>query len=254
MRTIAVANQKGGAAKTTTAVNLAAALGEGKRKILLIDLDPQACASAWYGIREEGRGLLDAFLEKTELAGMARETHVPGVTVIPASAWLASVDKSMAGQVGAELVFREQLSALPNRWDIVMIDCPPSLGLLTVSALSAVKEVLVPVETSVMALAGLARLTETVAMVHDRLNPVLSVTGILACRADLRRSLSREVIEAMRDSFPDKVLRTVIRENVRLAEAWSHAKPITIYAPTCHGAADYRAAAKELEERWRKRK
>ena len=252
MRTVATTNQKGGTAKTTTAVNLAACLGEKGRRVLLVDLDPQACASAWYGVRDGGRGLLDVFTGNGNLADVVVQTDVEGVELVPSSSWLSNVDKALAGEVGAEVIFRDRLAALPDRWDVVLVDCPPSLGLLTISALAAVRDVLVPVEASVMALAGLARLSETVAVVRDRLNPGLSLSAILACRVDIRRNLSGEVLEALRKAFGGAVLRAVIRENVRLAEAWSHGKPITVYDPNCHGAEDYRAVAVELLRNWSK--
>lgn len=250
MKTIATANQKGGAGKTTTAVNLAACLAEKGRRILLVDLDPQACASAWYGVRDGGRGLLDTFADNGNLADLVVKTAIEGVELIPSSPWLSNLDKALAGQVGAEVIFRDRLAALPKRWDVVLVDCPPSLGLLTISALAAVGDVLVPVEASVMALAGLARLSETVELVRDRLNPKLSLSAILACRVDVRRNLSGEVLEVLRETFGKTVLKAVVRENVRLAEAWSHAKPITIYDPSCHGSEDYRAVAAELLRKW----
>jgi chromosome partitioning protein len=154
--------------------------------------------------------------------------------------------------LGAELLLRKAIRKLPgDRWDFLFIDCPPSLGLLTVSALAAVKEILIPVEAHVMALAGLVALLQTVEVVKDRLNPDLSVSAVLACRVDSRTNLSRDVVETLRERFGRLVLRTAVRENVKLAEAPSFAKPITLYDPRSAGAEDYRAVATELLKKWK---
>lgn len=252
MRRMAVTNQKGGSGKTTTAVNLAAALGEAGRRVLVLDLDPQASASAWLGVRDGGRGLLDVFTEGRDLSSLVQPTEAPGVDVVPSSAWLVGVDKALAGEVGAETILRRALERLPQRWDVVVVDCPPSLGLLAISALAGCPEILVPVETRVMALAGLAALVQTLERVRERLNPELRLTGLLACRVDARTRLSQDVVGTMRERFAGDVFRTVIRENVRLAEAPSFGKPITLYDARSAGAEDYRAAAAELTARWRK--
>lgn len=249
MKTLAVTNQKGGSGKTTTAVNLAAALGERGLRVLLVDLDPQASASAWLGVKDGGRGLLDVLTANVNLADIVQGTEAEGVDVAPASAWLASAEKTMAGEPGAELVFSKALHRLPASWDYLLVDCPPALGLLTVSALAAVDEVLVPVELSPMALAGVARLVETVELVRARLNDRLELAHLVACRVDTRTNLSRDIVAALRQRFGDKVLAAVIRETVRLREAWSYGQPVTVYDPHGAGAEDYRAVAAELVKR-----
>ena len=247
MRTLAVTNQKGGSGKTTTAVNLAAALGEAGRRVLVVDLDPQASASAWLGVKDGGRGLLEVFTDNGNVSDLVHETDAAGVDLVPSSAWLANVEKALAGEVGAELVLRETMAELPaDRWDFVLVDCPPALGLLTVSALCAVREVLVPVEASAMAMAGLASLLKTVERVRDRLNPELAVAAVLVCRVDSRTNLSRDVVDHLRQRFGELVMDAVVRETVRLREAWSFAQPVTTYDPRGHGAEDYRAVAAEL--------
>jgi chromosome partitioning protein len=247
VKTIAITNQKGGSGKTTTAVNLAAALVERGRQVLVIDLDPQASASQWLGVNDGGRGLLAVFTDNGNLLDIVYETGVSGLSLIPSSSWLVGVEKALAGEVGAELLFRKALRKLPrDRWDFVLVDCPPSLGLLTVAALAAVTAVLVPVEAHVMALAGVASLLQTVEVVKDRLNPELEVCGILACRVDARTRHAQEVVEQLRSRFGNVVYKGVIRENGRLAEAPSFAKPITEYEPHCAGAEDYRALAGEV--------
>lgn len=249
MRTLAIANQKGGSGKTTTAVNLAAALGEKGRRVLVVDLDPQASASNWYGIRDAGRGLLDVFTDNGNLADLVHVTDAPGVEVVPSSAWLVGVEKALASEVGAETILRQNLARLPpGRWDYVLVDCPPTLGVLTVNALAAVRELVVPVEAHVMALAGLAQLIKTVEMVRERLNPALALSGIVACRVDRRTRHSLEVVRELRGRFGNVVYNVVIRENVRLAEAPSFGQPITKYDPRSAGAEDYRALAGEVIE------
>ena len=252
MKILAVTNQKGGSGKTTTTVNLAAALGEIGRQTLVVDLDPQASASAWLGSKDGGRGLLDVFTNNGSLAALVRESEALGVDLVPSSNWLAGVEKALAGEVGAEMILREALAKLSEPWDFILLDCPPALGLLTVSALCASHEVLVPVEVSSMAMAGLAGVMQTIDRVRDRLNPDLAVTEVLVCRTDARTNLSREVMERLRERFGKLVMNTVIRENVRLREAWSFAQPVTTYDPRGRGAEDYRAAAAELLERRRR--
>ena len=249
MRTLAVTNQKGGSGKTTTAVNLAAALGERGLRVLLVDLDPQASASAWLGVKDGGRSLLDVLTSNAHLSDVVHQTATQGVDLVPASAWLASAERALAGEPGAELVFRQALRRLPRRWDYVLVDCPPALGLLTVSALAAVDEVLVPVELSPMALAGVARLVETVDLIRDRLHPELELAHLLACRVDARTNLARDIIQALRTGFGAKVLDAVVRESVRIREAWGYGQPITVYDPAGAGAEDYRAVAAELVKR-----
>ena len=246
MRTLAFVNQKGGVGKTTSAVNVAAALAEEGKKVLLLDLDPQGCASAWCGVQADGKGLLEVLSGNGSLSDLVAVSAIPGVGVVPASEWLSSADRSLAGEVGAETILRKAVHRLPKRWDFLLVDCPPALGLLVVSSLVACREVFVPVEASTMALGGLARLVQTVDRVRERLNPDLRLAHILAVRVDSRTNLARDVVDRLRERFGDLVLETVVRESVRFREAWSFGKPITTYDPKGTGAEDYRAVSHEL--------
>ena len=245
-RLIAIINQKGGSAKTTTAVNLAATLAEQGRRVLVLDLDPQASASSWLGVKDGGRGLLNVFTDGLALAGLVQPTSVDGVEVIPSSSWLVGVEKALAGEVGAETTLRRRLAELKGPWQYILMDCPPALGLMTVNALAAAREVLVTVESHVMALSGLARLLETLEVVKERLNPDIKMAGILACRVDARTRHAQEVVGELQSRFGPLVYNTLIRENVRLAECPSFAQPITLYDPHSHGAADYRQLATDV--------
>jgi chromosome partitioning protein len=247
MRTFAIANQKGGSGKTTTSVNLAAALGEKGRRVLVIDLDPQHSTTAWFGVTNAGKGVLGIFAENGNMLDLVQPAGVDGVDLVPSSSWLVGAEKMLAGEVGAETILRRNLERLPqDRWDYVLIDCPPTLGVLTVNALVAVTELLVPVEAHVMALSGLAQLLQTVEVVRERLNPNLKISGILACRVDFRTRHAREVVEQLRQRSGSLVYHTVIRENVRLAECPSFGQAITRYDGKSAGAADYRGLADEI--------
>lgn len=250
MRSVAFTNQKGGTAKTTSAVSVAAALAEGGKKVLLVDLDPQGCATTWCGVPDGGRPVFDALTGGNgSLSDLVAVSSIPGVDVVPASEWLSSADRALAGEVGVETMLRKAVHRLPKTWDFLLVDCPPALGLLVVSSLVACREVFVPVEASTMALGGLARLVQTVDRVRERLNPELRLAHILAVRVDSRTNLARDVVDRLRERFGDLVLETVVRESVRFREAWSFGKPITTYDPRGTGAEDYRAVSHELLER-----
>jgi chromosome partitioning protein len=249
LRRVAVANQKGGVGKTTTVVNLGAALTELGRRVLIIDLDPQANASTWLGT-VDARALYEVFENGAPLEKAVRPTLVEGLDLVPSSSWMTRAERNAATQAGAELILRQAMDELPrDTWDIVIVDCPPALGLLSYSALTACEEVLVPVQTRVMPLAGLVALMQTIDTIRLRLNRSLRLSAVLPSQVDLRTTLSREVVEALHERFGDVVMETVIRESVRVAEAPGHRLPVTVYAPDSTVAADYRAAALEFETR-----
>lgn len=246
MRTIAITNQKGGSGKTTTTVNLAAALAEQGKKTLVVDLDPQGSASKWLApTGKADMPLYDVLTEGEPLAGAVAQTAYEGIDLIPATPSMTRLEKALANEVGAETIFRTELGKLEGDWDYVLLDCPPSLGLLALSALTAADEVLVPVEASVLALQGLASLTKTIQRVRDRLNPSLELGGIVVCRAR-NTNLSKEVLGLLQDRFGDSVYEARVRNNVRLAEAPSFGEPITVYDTRSIGADDYRAVATEF--------
>jgi len=246
MSIIAIINQKGGSAKTTTAVNLGATLTENGKRVLLIDVDPQGSSSKWLRCSNTEKGIYNVFAENTCISDNIRDTSIEGLNIIPSSQWLIGIEKALASEVGAETILRRKLNELQGKWDYILIDCPPALGLLSLNALVAANEILVPLETRVMALDGLAQLLKTVEMVKDRLNPDLKINGIIPCRVDKRTRLSMDVIDELKKRFNGMVYETCIRETVKLAECPSFGQPITIYDTKSPGAEDYRTLAKEV--------
>ena len=246
MSIIAIINQKGGSAKTTTAVNLVATLTENGKRVLLIDVDPQGSSSKWLRCSNTEKGVYNVFVENTSISDNIRDTSIEGLNIIPSSQWLIGIEKALASEVGAETILRRKLNEFQGKWDYILIDCPPALGLLSLNALVAANEILVPLETRVMALDGLAQLLKTVEMVKDRLNPDLKINGIIPCRVDKRTRLSMDVIDELKKRFNGMVYETCIRETVKLAECPSFGQPITIYDTKSPGAEDYRTLAKEV--------
>lgn len=249
MRTIAIAMQKGGSGKTTTAVNLAAALGERGQKVLVVDCDPQANASSWLGVVNAGKGIYGTLCENGGLKAAIQETSAPGVSIVPSSPWLVGAEKALAGEVGAETILRRKLKEVSKDYDLALIDTPPTLGVLTVGALVAADAVLVPCEAHVLALNGLAQLMQTIEAVRDRLNDRLTLLGIVPCRVDARTRHGVEIVDELRRRFPAETFETVIRETVRLAEAPSFGQSILTYDGKGAGAEDYRALAGEMLNR-----
>jgi len=260
MRTIAIANQKGGCGKTTTAVNLAAALAMAGQRTVLIDLDPQAHATLAFGFEP-------ARLDKTiyhvirpaqlpisgttlSLGRAVLQTSLAGLDLVPSNILLSGLEFEIACQTDREYLLHRQLGTISDRYDVCIIDCSPSLCLLTLNALVAGTDLIIPVQTQYYALEGLKQLFETVAIVNDRFNPYLNVLGILLTFVEKTTALSKEVERQLRQFFGDLVFDTVIHRTTRLAEAPSAGMPILTYAPNNRGAAEYRTLAEEVLCRW----
>lgn len=249
MRIIGLINQKGGTGKTTSAVNLGACLSKAGKKVLLIDLDPQSNLTIHLGVNPEELklSLSDALSPNSEhnLKNIMLSTKIPHLALLPASPGLTSCEINLAGEVGRETVLKNAMGNI-KEYDYIFLDSPPSLGLLTLNALTTAREVFVPVQVEYFALEGLSRLLDTIATVKKRLNPHLEITGIIATMYDRRNNLSEQVLKNLREHFKDKVFKTVIRQNIRLAEAPSSGETILSYAPGSHGAADYTKLAREV--------
>lgn len=248
MKTIAVANQKGGSGKTTTAVTVAACLGELGRRVLLVDLDPQASATMWLGAHDAGPELYEVMTGERLLPDVIRGTAFTGVSVVPAHKSLAGVERVLAADgVGADTVLQRALKRVDG-FDYVLLDCPPTLGYLTINGLVAADSVVVPVEARVIALAGVGRLLEIVERVGEvRAQGRLRVLGIVACRVSRTRH-AREVVDLLRKRYGTAVFETVVRETIRLGEAPAYG-PVTVYDSQGPGAVDYRALTREIVKR-----
>lgn len=247
--TLAIANQKGGVGKTTTAINLGAALAAFEQRVLLVDCDPQGNATRGLGARAEAPHLYHVLSGEALLAEAVRPTGFPNLDLVAADRDLVGIEVELVGVEGWQHRLRETLKSVKGRYDVVLLDCPPSLGHLTVSALVAADGVLVPLQCEYYALEGVSELVATVQRVRGSLNPGLAVTGVLLTMYDDRTNLSKDVADEIRRHFTSAVFETVIPRNIRLAEAPSHGLPIFQYDIRCRGAEAYLEAAREFLRR-----
>ena len=246
MRIISLVNQKGGVGKTTTTNNLGASLVKAGKRVLLIDLDPQANLSYSLGVRGEDYKSVYEVLRGTAKLKDIILTHKNGVDIAPSHINLSGVELELASQVGREQILKDAIKEIADNYDYILIDCAPSLGVITLNALVASKEVFIPVQTEVLALQGMSKLLSTIELVRDRLNEELEVTGVIGTMYDSRKSLSKEVIDTLNEHFSGKLFKTLIRSNVSLAESPSSGVDIITYKADSYGAKDYQALAEEV--------
>lgn len=246
-KTIAIINQKGGVGKTTTAINLGAYLAKSGREVLLVDLDPQGNATSGLGLDKKSLDstMYDVLFSTSQVQSAIRETNISGLSVLPANANLAAAEIDLANEAKREFKLREALANTTH--DYVLIDCPPALGLLTINALTAAHEVLIPVQAEYYALEGLGQLLDVIQRVRSGLNPKLEILGVVVTMYDSRTALSEQVSGELKKHFGDKVLKSVIPRNVRLAEAPSHGRPISEHDKWSKGARAYKQLAKEID-------
>ncbi len=243
-----IVNQKGGVGKTTSAVSMAAILGKRGKKTLLVDLDPQANATSGLGLFDHRftYTVYDALIHAVEASKAIYPTAIEHLSILAASKDLAGAEIELVSEFNRERFLERCLAPIKDQFDYILIDCPPSLGLLTINALTASNWVIIPVQAEYYALEGLARLTQTIDMVKKALNPLLKIRGIMITMHDKRVGLSRQVEDEARNYFKDKVFQTVIPRNVRLSEAPSFGEPITIYDKKSKGAKAYKSIVKEI--------
>lgn len=250
-RVVAVINQKGGVGKSTTVINLTACLGENKKKVLVIDFDPQGNSTSGYGIEKEelDHDVYDVILHDYPIEDAIIETCEPNVFMVPATIQLATAEIELVTTMARESVLKDAIASIRDEFDYIFIDCPPSLGLLTINALIAADSLLIPIQCEYYALEGVAKLLESMQMVKRRMNPELEIFGVLMTMYDSRTTLSKQVVDEVRNYFGPKMFKTIIPRNVKVSEAPSHGLPVIKYARVSKGSLAYMKLAKEVVAR-----
>ena len=251
-KTIAIANQKGGVGKTTTSINLSACLAEAGKKVLVIDLDPQGNTTSGLGIDKESleNTVYDLILDECSIKeSMNKVEEIPGLTVIPSDVDLAGAEVELLDVDGKEYILKNAVDYVKQDYDYIIIDCPPSLNMLTINAMTTAESILVPIQCEYYALEGISQLITTIDLVKKRLNNKLKINGVVFTMYDARTNLSSEVVDTVKENLNATVYKTIIPRNVRLAEAPSHGLPINLYDSKSAGAESYRNLAKEIIER-----
>ena len=250
-RIIAIANQKGGVGKTTTSINLSASIAESGKKVLVIDIDPQGNTTSGLGVdkNELDNTIYELILGECSIHECVLKNVIKGVSLLPSNVNLAAAEIELIGVDRKEFILKKEVDWIKDQYDYILIDCPPSLSMLTVNAMTTANTVLVPIQCEYYALEGLSQLIHTVNLVKERLNPDLAMEGVVFTMYDSRTNLSSQVVENVKEHFKQKVFDTVIPRNIRLAEAPSYGMPISLYDPKSAGAEAYRSLAKEILKR-----